>query len=164
MAAFVVNSCAVRPAFFSSQLQPMYAGIALINWVMPISNVQTAGTSDNWAWSARGSTLATAALANPNLSIKSAWDANLDSAGTIGESCPDLSPTTPYAYGGGGSIAGCGGNFSVAFDVNLTAATWDVNTLTWNYAQNGAYAATGNGYQYNWVHCNYDCITYPMTK
>jgi len=129
MAAFLANSCGVRAPFYSSQIQPMFAGVAQINMIMPISNT-TNGFSDLIEWSSRGSVLATYALANPSSSIKNAWDANLDSsASNHGRDCPDLQRV--YTYGGGHSIQGCGGNFTAAFDINLTDATWDVNTMTW---------------------------------
>ena len=162
MVAFLVNSCGVRAPFYVSQIRPIFAGLAQINMVMPISNVTT-GFSDSIAWSSRGSILATYALANPYSSIKNAWAANLDSAAyNFGKDCPDLK--RDYSYGGGHAIQGCGGNFTAAFDVTLGTATWDVNSMNWLSARVPGNASRGTGYTYNFLHCNYDCVAYPIAK
>lgn len=163
MAAIVENSCAMTQYFQNNQVISMFAGLAQLNMVLPSSNVITAGTSDDWQWTGRGSTLATYALANPSATIKAGWDASLDSApSNAGPSCPDMTAT--YTYGGGHAIGGCGGNVTISFDNSQSNADWDVNSMTWLKARNPSYASLGNGYVNNWVHCNYDCITYPFIK
>jgi len=162
-AVFLINSCAVRQPFLLSQLFPAFAGMALVNLIMPTSNLNNGNFADAVTWSSRGSTLATNAVANLNGSLKSSWDALLDSTPqTQGGSCPDRTGT--YTYGGGHGITGCGAHVSVSVDSTLAFAQDDLNDMTWSDTQAEGWDSFGNSYWQWWAHCNYDCITYPFQK
>jgi hypothetical protein len=158
--AFLINSCAIRqpymPALFSA-----FAGVALINVIMPTTNNAT-GFADAGMWSSRGSTLAGYALMSPNSKIRDHWDATMDSAPQWqGSSCPDQTGT--YTYGGGYGIYGCGAHVSIAVDLYDGWASGDLD-MSWMQARNESLASRGASYWYWWAHCNYDCITYPFQQ
>jgi hypothetical protein len=159
----MTNSCAGRPAFLSD-LFGLFAGAALINFIMPTSNLDAPKMfADMWTYGARGSLLAGYALANPYGSIKSAWDATLDSIPQgASAACPNLDSN--YTYGGGHGISGCGGHASMAMDTTSSNAQWDLNNTSWATTQNEADESFGNAYWYWYIHCNFDCNTYPLIK
>jgi hypothetical protein len=161
-AAFLINSCAVRPAFILNQMRSAFAGVALVNLMMPTSNLANGKFADAATWSSRGGTLATNAVANLNGAMMTSWDALLDSTPQgQGSACPNLDGN--FKYGGGHGFSGCGAQVSMSMDSNNAFAQQDQQE-TWNESQNEAWASFGNAYWYWHYHCNHDCNTYPLQK
>jgi hypothetical protein len=103
-AVFIDNSCGARPPYWWNELQPAFAGTALINIVMPVSNLVTIGTADFIQYSPRGTLLANYALANPNNTPNNGWIYVMNSMpSTWGNGCPNLDGD--YSYGGGYGVA-----------------------------------------------------------
>jgi hypothetical protein len=145
-----------------SNLFGVFAGVDVVNLIMPTSNLANGNFADAYMWSSRGSTLASYALMNPNGAVKGSWDSTLSSAPqSDGGGCPNLGTT--YTYGGGEGINGCGAHLSMSLDLDETLATADLDT-TWQGLKTPGNGAGGNAFWVAAWYCNYNCNTYPFQK
>jgi hypothetical protein len=140
-------SCGLTPDMVQQEYISAFAGITLINTIMP-----TRVGDDTFDTADRGWAFGAAYLASTSSSVGLAW-ANAINTTTGGSACP---------FGGGGhGINGCGANVAIARDTTFSAANWDLTSENWVQIRDESQDATGGGWITYVLTCNYNCSAHP---